>query len=175
MRAALCPRHHGHQSLQDRAKAELGKPRSSEQVVATALGRLDKGRSLVVDGLKNSLLSHGPAAHSAAGSRPSARGRGGGSANYFFPVYATRYTVPAPSSVTTERAVLRHAYAHRPPPHVAFRGDEADKKVLELAGCLAFVHRHADDLVADAACPVPRAMLAGEGVVVILRGNCWPS
>ncbi|HEY2881115.1 MAG TPA: SDR family oxidoreductase [Pirellulales bacterium] len=41
-------------------EAALGKPRTSEQVVATALAGLDKRRSLVVDGMKNSLLSHGP-------------------------------------------------------------------------------------------------------------------
>ncbi len=44
----------------DATEAALGKPRTSEQVVATALAALDKKRSLVVDGLKNSLLSHGP-------------------------------------------------------------------------------------------------------------------
>ena len=41
-------------------EASLGKPRTAEQVVATALKGLDRRRSLVVDGLKNSLLSHGP-------------------------------------------------------------------------------------------------------------------
>jgi short-subunit dehydrogenase len=41
-------------------EAELGRPRQASQVVATALASLDKRRSLVVDGLKNSLLSHGP-------------------------------------------------------------------------------------------------------------------
>jgi short-subunit dehydrogenase len=49
--------------LFDRASAKeaaLGKPRTSEQVVATALRGLDRRKSLVVDGLKNSLLSHGP-------------------------------------------------------------------------------------------------------------------
>lgn len=49
--------------LFDRAvapEAALGKPRTAEQVVITALAGLDKKRSLVVDGLKNSLLSHGP-------------------------------------------------------------------------------------------------------------------
>jgi short-subunit dehydrogenase len=41
-------------------EAAVGKPRTSEQVVATALAGLDKNRSLMVDGLKNSLLTHGP-------------------------------------------------------------------------------------------------------------------
>lgn len=40
--------------------AALGAPRSSEQVVATAIRAFQKGRSLVIDGTKNSLLSHGP-------------------------------------------------------------------------------------------------------------------
>lgn len=58
----LCPGTTATQ-LFDRAsapEAALGKPRTSEQVVATALAGLDKKRSLVVDGLKNSLLCHGP-------------------------------------------------------------------------------------------------------------------
>lgn len=49
--------------LFDRAtapEASLGKARTPEQVVATALSGLDKKRSLIIDGLKNSLLSHGP-------------------------------------------------------------------------------------------------------------------
>lgn len=41
-------------------EAALGKPRTVEQVVATALSGLEKKRSLVVDGLKNSLLTLGP-------------------------------------------------------------------------------------------------------------------
>lgn len=41
-------------------EAALGKPRTANQVVQTALAGLDRNRSLVVDGLKNSLLSHGP-------------------------------------------------------------------------------------------------------------------
>ncbi len=41
-------------------EAALGRARSVNQVVATALKGLDKKRSLVVDGLKNSLLTHGP-------------------------------------------------------------------------------------------------------------------
>ncbi len=58
----LCPGTTATQ-LFDRAsapEAALGKPRTPEQVVATALAGLDRKRSLVVDGLKNSLLSHGP-------------------------------------------------------------------------------------------------------------------
>jgi short-subunit dehydrogenase len=49
--------------LFDRAsapEAALGKPRTAQQVVTTALNGLDKKRSLIVDGLKNSLLSLGP-------------------------------------------------------------------------------------------------------------------
>ncbi|QDT56994.1 NADP-dependent 3-hydroxy acid dehydrogenase YdfG [Caulifigura coniformis] len=41
-------------------EAALGTPRSADQVVTTALRGLDRRRSLIVDGLKNSLLSHGP-------------------------------------------------------------------------------------------------------------------
>lgn len=59
---ALCP---GTTSTQlfDRAQAPeaaLGRPRTPEQVIATALAALAKRRSIVVDGLKNSILSHGP-------------------------------------------------------------------------------------------------------------------
>jgi short-subunit dehydrogenase len=49
--------------LFDRAsapEAALGPMRTPEQVVATGLAGLEKGKSLIVDGLKNSLLSHGP-------------------------------------------------------------------------------------------------------------------
>lgn len=42
------------------APAAVGTPRTAEQVAATALRGLDAKRSLIVDGLKNSLLSHGP-------------------------------------------------------------------------------------------------------------------
>ncbi len=58
----LCPGNTATE-LFDRAsapEAALGKPRTVEQVVATALNGLDKKRSLVTDGLKNSLLTHGP-------------------------------------------------------------------------------------------------------------------
>lgn len=41
-------------------EASLGAPRKPQQVVATALGGLEKRRSLITDGLKNTLLSHGP-------------------------------------------------------------------------------------------------------------------
>ncbi len=41
-------------------EASLGVPRTPEQVVATALRGLEQRRSLITDGLKNSLLSHGP-------------------------------------------------------------------------------------------------------------------
>ncbi|HWL10853.1 MAG TPA: SDR family oxidoreductase [Planctomicrobium sp.] len=41
-------------------EASLGRPRTVEQVVACALRGLDKKRSIIVDGLKNSLLTHGP-------------------------------------------------------------------------------------------------------------------
>ncbi|MCC7086822.1 MAG: SDR family oxidoreductase [Pirellulales bacterium] len=41
-------------------EAALGKKRSPEQVVATALRGLEQRRSLVVDGAVNGLLSHGP-------------------------------------------------------------------------------------------------------------------
>jgi short-subunit dehydrogenase len=42
------------------APAAVGAPRTPEQVVQTALRGLDAKRSLIVDGWKNSLLSHGP-------------------------------------------------------------------------------------------------------------------
>jgi uncharacterized protein len=41
-------------------EAELGRPRTSQQVVATALAGLDQRKSVIVDGWKNSLLTHGP-------------------------------------------------------------------------------------------------------------------
>jgi uncharacterized protein len=41
-------------------EAALGRKRSAQQVVATALRGLEQGRSLVVDGKVNGLLSHGP-------------------------------------------------------------------------------------------------------------------
>lgn len=41
-------------------EAALGRKRSPEQVVATALRGLEQGRSLIVDGKINGLLSHGP-------------------------------------------------------------------------------------------------------------------
>ncbi|WP_437228665.1 SDR family NAD(P)-dependent oxidoreductase [Planctomicrobium sp. SH661] len=42
------------------AEAAVGKHRTVQQVVATALKAFDHKRSLVVDGWKNSLLAHGP-------------------------------------------------------------------------------------------------------------------
>jgi len=44
----------------DAQPAALGNPRTVRQVVATGLKGLDGKRSLIVDGLKNSLLTHGP-------------------------------------------------------------------------------------------------------------------
>jgi uncharacterized protein len=44
----------------DAPEAALGKKRTPEQVVATALRGLEKRRSLVVDGTMNGLLTHGP-------------------------------------------------------------------------------------------------------------------
>lgn len=58
----LCPGTTATQ-LFDRAsapEAALGPSRTPEQVVATALAGLAKRRSLIVDGMKNTLLSHGP-------------------------------------------------------------------------------------------------------------------
>ncbi|HEY2838238.1 MAG TPA: SDR family oxidoreductase [Pirellulales bacterium] len=46
--------------VNDAPEAALGKKRSPQQVVATGLRGLEKGRSLVVDGVMNSLLSNGP-------------------------------------------------------------------------------------------------------------------
>lgn len=46
--------------VNDAQEAALGKKRSPEQVVATGLRGLDKRRSLVIDGVMNSLLSNGP-------------------------------------------------------------------------------------------------------------------
>jgi len=46
--------------VNDAQEAALGRKRKPEQVVATGLRGLDKGKSLVVDGLMNSLLSNGP-------------------------------------------------------------------------------------------------------------------
>jgi short-subunit dehydrogenase len=44
----------------DAPEAALGQPRRPEQVVATALKGLESRRSLITDGLKNTLLTHGP-------------------------------------------------------------------------------------------------------------------
>lgn len=41
-------------------EAALGAPRTVQQVVQTALKGLDRRRSIIVDGLKNSLLTNGP-------------------------------------------------------------------------------------------------------------------
>lgn len=41
-------------------EAALGTPRTVQQVVETALKGLDRRRSIIVDGLKNSLLTNGP-------------------------------------------------------------------------------------------------------------------
>jgi short-subunit dehydrogenase len=46
--------------VNDAQAAALGKKRTPEQVVATGLKGLEKGRSLIVDGTMNSLLSNGP-------------------------------------------------------------------------------------------------------------------
>ena len=67
-----------------------------------------------------------------------------------------------------QRPILGDGHADGAAPHVAVFGDEAHQEVLELAGRLAVPHRHSDDLVADTAGPVPRAVLGREGVVVVL-------
>src|SRR4051794_22423456 len=64
--------------------------------------------------------------------------------------------------------VLGHGHASRAAPDVALLGDEAHEEVFVLAGRLAVLHRDADDLVAGATRPVPRAVLGGEGLVAEL-------
>lgn len=44
----------------DAPEAKLGPARTPQQAVSTALRGLEQNRSVIVDGLKNSLLSHGP-------------------------------------------------------------------------------------------------------------------
>ena len=83
----------------------------------------------------------------------------------------TRQTVPEPSSVTSSDAVLGDGHADRPAPDVAVGGDEADEEVLVLAGRLAVLQRDADHLVAGPPGAVPRAVLGGEDVALVLGGE----
>ena len=88
--------------------------------------------------------------------------------SHFFPVYATRQTVPEPSSVTISDPSLATATPTGRPQTLPSLVTKPDEEVLVFAGRLAVLHRHADDLVAGAAGPVPRAVLGGEGVVAVL-------
>src|SRR6266852_5377743 len=68
-----------------------------------------------------------------------------------------------------QRAIRTHRYAYRPSPHVAVREHEACQEVFVLAaGVAGLVQRHADYLVAHAHRLVPRAVLGGENVSLIL-------
>src|ERR1700733_14967527 len=68
-----------------------------------------------------------------------------------------RHTPDGPRTVIGDhqRAILGDSHAHRPAPHIALLGNEAHQKIFKLAGRLALLHRHSDDLVADTAGPVP--------------------
>lgn len=59
--------------------------------------------------------------------------------------------------------------AYGPAPDISAGKDEASEKFLVFTGGLAgLVQRHANHFIAGADCPVPRAVLKGEDVSVIL-------
>src|SRR4029078_12018936 len=70
-----------------------------------------------------------------------------------------------------QRAVPRDRDAHRPSPHLAVGRDEAGQKDLVIAGRARPAHRHAKHAVAGAQRPVPRPVLGGEDVAVVLGGE----
>src|ERR1700734_1460038 len=66
---------------------------------------------------------------------------------------------------------MRHRDADRATPDALVVANEADKKILILARRLAVFHQEADDLVAGALCPVPRAVQGDEGVAFVFGGK----
>src|SRR6185369_6007846 len=64
-------------------------------------------------------------------------------------------------------SVLRHGYAHRPPPHLRVTHHKPRDEILVLAGRLAVLHPDTDHLVAGALRAVPGAVLGGEGVALV--------
>ena len=77
---------------------------------------------------------------------------------------------------------MGHRDTDRAAPDALVVADEADKKILVLAGRLAVLHQEAHDLVAGALRAVPRAVQRDEGVALVVGGELirrrrrrWPS
>src|SRR5690348_9618622 len=65
-------------------------------------------------------------------------------------------------------AVFPDGDSHRAAPYASFRGDEPGHEIFILPGRLPILHRHANHLVAVAPGAVPRPVLGGEEVVVVI-------
>ena len=68
-------------------------------------------------------------------------------------------------------AVMRNGHANGSSPHLGIADDKAGHEILVFAARRAVLETDANDLVARALRPVPRAMLGGEPVTAILRGE----
>src|SRR5258708_34303412 len=66
-----------------------------------------------------------------------------------------------------QRAVMRDRDANGPSPHRGIIDDKAGDKILVFAGGDAVLETNADDLVAGAFRPVPRAMFGREPIAAI--------
>ncbi len=66
---------------------------------------------------------------------------------------------------------MRHRNADRAAPDVLAVANEADKKILVLAGRLAVFNHQAHDFVAGALCPVPGAVQRDERVALVVGGK----
>ena len=70
-----------------------------------------------------------------------------------------------------QRTVRRDRDADRATPDALVVADEADQKILILAGRLAVLHHQPHDFVAGALGPVPRAVQRDEGVALVVGGK----
>src|SRR3989442_5247828 len=67
-----------------------------------------------------------------------------------------------------KRTVLAYRDAYRAAPDVTVGSDEACEKVFIFAGCLAILHGDANDLIAAAVRTVPRPVLCGKSIAIVL-------
>ncbi len=70
-----------------------------------------------------------------------------------------------------EAAVGAYGYAYGAAPDLAVGGYEAGEEVVVFAGGVAVLHGDDDDFVAGAVGAVPAAVLGGEGITVVGRGE----
>src|SRR5689334_1264091 len=73
-----------------------------------------------------------------------------------------------------QRTVGSHCYTHWPPPHTAFRSNEAGDELLIFSARFSIGQRYSNHLISGTLGFVPRSMLGGENVAFILLGELSP-